>query len=403
MKPQAEPFTQILPSEGIISTSTSKSRDLSSLRDSTTVTQNSVSSSTIKSQITDSTIPTPVTEDVQVNVSSASPLSGTCGAAFSCGDEVGAVIQHIYVSMSSTLSLYHDDELCYGSLPSLSGIGSSATLDTQGEQLLDDMNTLREIISWNTHGSVSTIASMSTIDTSPNIDINGSYTKAHQTRLKGIDKLSHCEQITKCIDTKAKYDPLEKKTKSKNRKKEVKFDYPHISSLRLCPRIMNEDKSALFFTEDELDQYYHDQKILHGTVEVMSTCESNCGSGEISPTLNKSGNKADGMIVHKYRIIYDAINDSDYEKILLGKKAISQSFNESDDLGSIIKVASFIESDDKLDNHGSIKLKIDDGNLPSLNGSHVLKSKITNSTKRSLKDWIKVGKKVILPRRSLRY
>jgi len=306
-------YSRMFKNEVIISTSTSG--DLSLLVDSPLATQKSVFSSTIKTQITNSSIPSPFKKGVQL-----SPVSATCDANLSCG-------------------------------------GSNVTLDTLEEQQQYEIYTLKEFFSWDTHGSVSTSPSTSAIDTSFLTDNAGNHilfegVKAHQTRLKGIDTLSPCEQTTKIIYTKVEYNPIEKKTKSNNRKKVVKFYYPHISSLKLCPRIMNEDKNDLFFTEDELEQYHDDRRsILHGTIEVISECgsrEVGLGYKIISSTLNESHDEVEDMVIHEYGLLYDddrvhilhhmmeimAIHDSDSdsesEEIGFEKNAVLPTVNEGD-------------------------------------------------------------------------
>jgi len=215
--------------------------------------------------------------------------------------------------------------------------GSNLTLDTFGEDLADDMSKLERMTSWDTHDTFTTIGTMNTVNTVmtndesiasslvsevrmsgggdssnsllPELDDDGNMisarvVQAHQSRKERFSILSKLGEgrnneenpltdrsLPSPLNQQQQPNSNQKKTKQhqrtkpkskpKKRKKVVKFDYPPISSLRECPRVTDAEKDALFFTEDELDQYDFDRRHnLNDDVEVVAVHESDSESEE---------------------------------------------------------------------------------------------------------------------------
>ena len=87
------------------------------------------------------------------------------------------------------------------------------------------------------------------------------------------------EQPSKSVDTSnsrsSSRSTRKKKIKRTKRKKTVGFEYPPISSMKECPRITNEERKLLFFTEEELKEAERDRKSnISDDVEVVAIQKS---------------------------------------------------------------------------------------------------------------------------------
>ena len=87
------------------------------------------------------------------------------------------------------------------------------------------------------------------------------------------------EQPSKSVDTSnsrsSSRSTRKKKIKRTKRKKTVGFEYPPISSMKECPRITNEERKLLFFTEEELKEAERDRKSnISDDVEVIAIQKS---------------------------------------------------------------------------------------------------------------------------------
>lgn len=86
------------------------------------------------------------------------------------------------------------------------------------------------------------------------------------------------EQPSKSVDTsnsRSSSRSRKKKIKRTKRKKTVGFEYPPISSMKECPRITNEERKLLFFTEEELKEAERDRKSnISDDVEVIAIQKS---------------------------------------------------------------------------------------------------------------------------------
>lgn len=215
-----------------------------------------------------------------------------CGAALSFVGGVGFAVEKIAADLGNLADCRDDDNFS-----SISRKGSNLTLDTYGENLRDDMDQIERMTSWDTLETMTTahtattnaskisngsISPLPTNDESihalPEIDDDGNtisprVLKSLRRQLSVGRKNDNSEkklQTSSINNTKQEEKASSKPAKGKERKK-VMFDYPPISSMKNCPRITSEERDALFFTEDELDQMADDRRYnLNDDVEVVA-------------------------------------------------------------------------------------------------------------------------------------
>lgn len=115
---------------------------------------------------------------------------------------------------------------------------------------------LRRLGSWNTLGTVNTLHTSGTHEMSA---------------MQQLDDDGHP------IDPKILQVTQENvRTKTTRQSRQVKFDYPPVSSMRQCPRADREDLPELFFTEEELEDYEADRECTRRTddIEIVAISQS---------------------------------------------------------------------------------------------------------------------------------
>jgi len=254
------------------------------------------------SPMTAASVPTRTTAASVPTRTTGTMSSAACGAALSLVGGVGFVVERL-VSDIHKLTLCIDDDPY-----TISRKGSNLTLDTYGEDLQDDMSKIERMTSWDTYNTMNTLNTTGTdasISVSsalnpkdersqplPEVDDDG-----NKISLVALKSLFNRKQLAASIakeDNRDKKKKLSKKIKSKGRKK-VKFEYPPISSMKNCPRITDEERDALFFTEDELEQYDRDRRFnLNDDVEVVAvhsaeSASMGVGAGEGTGTGRGTG------------------------------------------------------------------------------------------------------------------
>jgi hypothetical protein len=128
---------------------------------------------------------------------------------------------------------------------------SILSLDTQGEE---EMDQIRRLSSWGTMGTMGTAATGFTTETARTLDA-GDGMAVDFAMLVQDDNGKEIPSVL--LETAKKR--LEKQLKRKGRKRLVHFDYPPISSVKECPRANPDDLPNLFFTEEELEQIEDDR------------------------------------------------------------------------------------------------------------------------------------------------
>jgi hypothetical protein len=140
------------------------------------------------------------------------------------------------------------------------------TFDTFEVQLMNDIQLYNRMNSWETNGTFTTVGTMNTeagMDT--NSILSSSNVSPRNSTIRDTENLStNADKATSEKDAKIK-------SKKKQMKRVVNFQYPPISSMKECPRLTDEEKKKLFFTEEELDLYEEDRKqILCDDIEVIA-------------------------------------------------------------------------------------------------------------------------------------
>jgi len=413
MKPLGTPSTLISPSD--VLASTPLSRDLSSINDSPKVTQRDnyntsqhesqkqtkipLCSPRFKARNATSCLSPPVRKGAHFNFSSESPKLSIGGAALSFVGGLGSAVQNGFLFIYA-LDLCHGDEYHYNnSSPSMRRKGSNLTLDMTAEDLQYDLKQINRIISWNTLSPSQTRntndnnESPRLVDDDDGNQISVNVLKANQSRKEGVNKLSRCEAMAKRNSKKIEENNNSSgKTKNKKRKV-VKFDYPHISSLKTCPKIRDEDKSTFFFSEGELDQYYIDRRSnRHCTVEVVAIHESDLKKGEteggkkvILPTFNKSDAQLEDVTIHE--------SNSKSRDIEPGGKSILMAFNKSNDQVEVMNIHESIYTSDNLVPETKENSQIEDTSI-STHSKRTLINRIKLFNKNSRMSFSKIDKKL---------
>eukprot|EP01083_Nonionella_stella_P274404 931408_1 len=146
-------------------------------------------------------------------------------------------------------------------------------MDTDEEELLDEIDRLDRMNSWDTNGTFTTINTMGTSATNTtgftadaslldneSLLTTGDQPVPHDTR-------NHAQTQMALANLKVK----KRRKKRSKKKRKVNFAYPPISSMKAFPRISEEERKKLFFTEEELDEYEHDRRYnLCDDVEVVA-------------------------------------------------------------------------------------------------------------------------------------
>lgn len=150
---------------------------------------------------------------------------------------------------------------------------------------------IRRLTSWNTVGTTETLgtgfsdASLTDYDAFPQYDDDGN--AINRARLNAM-----------------------KHRGPPRRRRLVRFDYPHVSSLRECPRPDPATLGELYFTEAELDQMEDDRECTFTAddvevVAVASSCSTNSDNRQPSSTSIPSTTSADTGIISREESIGD--------------------------------------------------------------------------------------------------
>ena len=185
------------------------------------------------------------------------------------------------------------------------GMASQATYDTWD----DENSVLRRLGSWGTvnsqftAGTTGTAGTYATYDESISGSVSAAVAQANtaKARLIGPDGLPQEKEIPppggplrdddgNIIDPSlAALSKKKQKRKTRRRKKKVKWDYPHISSLRQYEPPAKEDLPNLFFTEAELDQIEDDRysTMCSDDIEIVAVASAEDDSPEAKVAAKK--------------------------------------------------------------------------------------------------------------------
>jgi len=226
-------------------------------------------------------------ENIENNDNSTSKLASiACGAALNIVGGVGSVVEKVVDDINNMSCKPRRNANGMYDEYSILQKSSFLTLDTyEKEQLLEELHQIQRMTSWDTHGTATTSGTTTTLNTIGTddsscsgdavsglggVDDDGNLipeevVKAHQSRKERAEALFKSEKKQKKSSPKANKKP----------RKKVHFEYPPISSLKEYPRITEEERKALFFTEDELDQYDYDRRTnISDDVEVVAIHDS---------------------------------------------------------------------------------------------------------------------------------
>lgn len=218
----------------------------------------------------DESIPTSDQEKQEVNKTSKINASKSrttsslicslaCNAVLNFVGSIGSSVEHcmeeIFKGANHKPKYNNPDELL-----------GTETFDTFEVQLMNDIQLYNRMNSWETNGTFTTVG---TINTEAGMDTNSILPSSDVSPRKSTKK------DTENLSTNADKATSERDTKYKSKKKHIKrvvnFEYPPISSMKECPRLTDEEKKKLFFTEEELDLYEEDRKqILCDDIEVIA-------------------------------------------------------------------------------------------------------------------------------------
>lgn len=185
------------------------------------------------------------------------PLSLACNAALNFVGSIGSAVQYCMeeIMMRTT------DQTKYNGTDDLLAM---TTFDTFELQLMNDVQLYNRMNSWETNGTFTTVGTVNTMNTDLAPVQSSLDFSLHDSKTETGDPSEHV-----CKDTPEQ--SAKDKTKQKKNKRVVNFEYPPISSMKECPRLTEEEKKKLFFTEEELDLYEADRKqILCDDIEVIA-------------------------------------------------------------------------------------------------------------------------------------
>jgi len=226
------------------------------------------------------------------NTDGTSYPRAACNVALSIVGGIGSAVEHCIDQINKlTDTNTGDDENEELERRRRFEITRMPSLDTIDQQLMNEVDRLDRMNSWETAGSFNTMNTAATGNTTDTADLSlvsevvnmdddavpaASYERQPQISKSSQDEdsilLSEIElntHISKSRSTTTKKKPNSKK--KKGRKRAVNFQYPPISSMKECPRVTEEERKSLFFTAAELDEYEHDRKYnLCDDIEVVA-------------------------------------------------------------------------------------------------------------------------------------
>ncbi len=187
-----------------------------------------------------------------------SPLAIVCTSAL---DVVGGIGNVVQVCMQKIESLGEKSNIGQFIVQPEENGYSVQPMNTFEEELMDEIDRLDRMNSWDTHGTFTTVntlgtaatgVTLATVETLATKDNEGLLISENDLQLQGGNPTT----IRITSNTKK---PKKKKKRVK-RRKTVNFQYPPISSMKECPRITEDERKLLFFTEEELDEYENDRR-----------------------------------------------------------------------------------------------------------------------------------------------
>jgi len=180
-----------------------------------------------------------------------------CDAALNILGSIGSAVEQCFdAATPKSYNKTKQDEL--------GGILDMTTFDTFEVHLLNDIQLYNRMNSWETNGTFTTVGTSNTNEVKTDtLHVKPSDLSA----LKSEREMKHKSMQQKEVPT----DSITNISVKKRTKRAVNFEYPPISSMKECPRITEEEKKKLFFSEEELDVYEQDRKqILCDDVEVIA-------------------------------------------------------------------------------------------------------------------------------------
>lgn len=292
----------------------------------------------------------------------SSPFAFACGAALSIVGKIGLAVE--YCADEVIKMTMDDDEVA--ARKEEYEISRMLSLDTIDEQLLNDLDRLNRMNSWETNGTLSTTNTANTADTGfSEVSLEESI-----TLMSGMDDdgVLISEQALKAHETRKK----KRQKKKKRRKKTVNFQYPPISSMKGVPRVTNEERKSLFFSQSELDEYERDRKYnLCDDVEVVAIdfCESEeSTSSSSSEEESESDRENDAFTVGKLSAASETIaNESNLKPSLRVGKYTQPFFNVNDSKDAKVAKGS---TSAKQDRRGSLSKRASQASINMSPSNH---------------------------------
>jgi hypothetical protein len=180
------------------------------------------------------------------------------------------------------------------------GGDSIVTLDTMMEE---EARQLKRLTSWGTAGTYGTIQTVESImtertQTTYGSSIGGDADTTNNKKTLFLEdddgNIINPVLLEKAQKKRHSNNNNNKNNKSSNRRKRlVKFDYPPISSLRECPRSDPNERTNLFFTEEELEQMEEDRfsTLTADDVEIVAVGSPESDVSSVSPAASFSNVK----------------------------------------------------------------------------------------------------------------
>ncbi len=197
--------------------------------------------------------------NVQGGDNEKSPLTIVCTSALDVVGGIGNIVQACMQRIETLgekssnigLAIVQPEENGYSIQP----------MNTFEEELMDEIDRLDRMNSWDTHGTFTTVTTLGTAATGTTLaTVETLTTKDNEGLLMSENGISLQGGNVTTVRISSNAKKPKKKKKRVKRRKTVNFQYPPISSMKECPRVTEEQRKMLFFTEEELDEYENDRR-----------------------------------------------------------------------------------------------------------------------------------------------
>jgi hypothetical protein len=188
-----------------------------------------------------------------------------CGATLSIVGKIGSAVE-LCADAVNKMTMNEEEIALMEEMYAMSRMPS---LDTLDEQLLNEVDRLNRMNSWDTNGTFNSVGTTTTMTTA---DTGTEFLDLERISDDAKPACSVDDHVNKISDHALKAHKTSRKRKNKKRRERaVNFEYPPISSMKGIPRITKEERKNLFFSEIELNEYERDRKYsLCDDVEVIA-------------------------------------------------------------------------------------------------------------------------------------